>query len=209
LTPNTLEDKNHDIPRFGDDVVWVGESLNCWGRLIFIDADGVKREVRFEKVWTEDLVVGVDGVTFCGDCLNVCEKRWDLRRRTASLIKFPSSIKRCNKLGKRRFFSKLFRFVDKLRWCLWWWWCAERVEIDGLWWIFDDFHAPVDIDESLNVIEEISAVWYNGSILLDCKRFKFVVVDNSDGCAADDGCWITPKCRRQPERNRSISVNLS
>jgi hypothetical protein len=59
--------------------------------------------------------VGVDGVLAilvgCCCCLNEWEKRWDFRRLTASLIKFPSSIKRCNKLGKRRFLSLIGRFI--------------------------------------------------------------------------------------------------
>jgi hypothetical protein len=82
------------------------------------------------------------------------------------------------------------------------------LEIDNLLCIFDDFHAPADVDEPFNVIEVTSAVLCKGSILLDCKRFKFVVdTDVSDvGCCC---CCMTPKCRRQPERNRSISVSLS
>ena len=67
-----------------------------------------------EEFVIEDFVVGVDGVfaIFVCCCLNECEKRCDLRRRTASFIKFPSSIKRCNKLGKRRFFEIIY-IVDK------------------------------------------------------------------------------------------------
>ena len=115
VVPNTLDGRNQDIPRLGDDVVWVGGSLSCWGILILADERAV-----CGRFWEEHLVVGVEGVlAMFGGCLNECEKRWDFKRRTASLIRLPSSIKRCNKLGRRRFFSK---------WCLWWWWWL------WLWW---------------------------------------------------------------------------
>ncbi len=133
----------------------------------------------------------------CCCCLHECEKRWDLRRRTASFIKFPSSIKRCNKLGKRRFLS----LCGILIW--WWWcWCEDRLDIDDLWWLFDDFHAPVDETSVLLVC--------NGSILPDWSRFKLTVDAEFDGGGGGGWCCCCwPKWRRQPDRNLRISVNLS
>ena len=97
------------MPRLGDDAVCVGGSLNCCGILILAED-----KVTFGRVCDDDFVVGVDGVFarfVCCGCLNECEKRCDFRRRTASFIKFPSSIKRCNKLGKRRFLSLIGKFI--------------------------------------------------------------------------------------------------
>lgn len=198
VVPNTLDGRNQDMPRFGDDVACVGESLSCWGILILAD-----ERVICGRFWDEYLVVGVEGVLATFDCcLSECGKRCVFKRRTASLIRLPSSIKRCNKLGKRRFLS----LWGRLMWW-WWWWCEERAEFDDLWWFIEDFHEPVGRLSILFVL------LCNGSMLPDWRRFRLTVDEAFDCCCDADGCCCVCTCwlkwRRQPERNLRISVNLS
>ena len=187
----TVDGRNHDIPRLdGDEALWLGESLNCWRTLILAEDKDT-----FGSVWEDDLVVGVGGVLarLFWSCLNECEKRCDFKRRTASLIRLPSSIRRCNKLGRRRFLSLGQRLLWWW-WWWWWWWCDVRFD-------FDDFHELVAEPSVFSLC--------NGSILPDWSRFK-LTFDDDDGagvCCCCCCCWL--KWRRQPERNRRISVNLS
>lgn len=105
-TANTFEERNQEMPRLGDAAACVGESVSGAAGNMLVDADGVMREDVWEGICVDGLVVGVDGVWRAFDGrLDVCGKRCDFKRRTASLIRFPSSTRRCNKHGRRRRFS--------------------------------------------------------------------------------------------------------
>ena len=78
--------------------------------------------------------------------------------------------------------------------------------------MFVDFHAPVDIghDTTAMLLMKHRLYYVVAQYYLIVSRFKFVVdADEGDTVDLESVAVSTLKCRRQPERNRSISVNLS